>query len=97
MATFLFRDENKAAFINGANNLFKDNDLNFEISKDDLIDAPSPDKVEFTVYVTDDPQTTDVLKNAEKSKYFSFPFREIDLKEVIAESKKKSRSKKSKK
>ncbi len=97
MATFLFRDANKAAFINGANKLFKDNELNFEISQDDLIDTPSPDKVEFTIYVTDDPQTADVLKNAEKSKYFSFPFRKIDMKEMVSESKKANKAKKSKK
>ena len=87
MATYLFRDANKAAFVNGANNLFKDNGLNREISSTDLLDA-MPGKAEFTFYITDDPQEDDILKNAEKTKYFSFPFRAIDLQEVIKESKK---------
>ncbi len=96
MATFLFRDANKAAFVNGANKLFKDNNIEVEVSDADLLDTPSPDKVEFTLYVSDEPQIVDVLQNAEKTKYFSFPFREIDLKEAIKESK-KSVKRKSKK
>ena len=95
MATFLFRDANKAAFVNGANKLFKDNGLDREIATTDLLDA-MPGKAEFTFYIPNDPQEDDILKNAEKNKYFDFPFREIDLKEVIKESKKPI-SKKSKK
>jgi len=96
MATFLFRDANKAAFVNGANKLFKDNGIDLEVSQNDLLDTPSADKAEFTLYVSDEPQIVDVLQNAEKNKYFSFPFREIDLKEAIIESKKpvKRKSKK---
>ena len=96
MATFLFRDANKAAFVNGANKLFKDNGIDLEVSQNDLLDTPSADKAEFTLYVSDEPQIVDVLQNAEKNKYFSFPFREIDLKEAIKESKKpvKRKSKK---
>ena len=96
MATFLFRDANKAAFVNGANKLFKDNSIDLEVSQNDLLDTPSADKAEFTLYVSDEPQIVDILKNAEKNKYFSFPFREIDLKEAIKESKKpvKRKSKK---
>jgi hypothetical protein len=96
MATFLFRDANKAAFVNGANKLFKDNGIDLEVSQNDLLDTPSADKAEFTLYVSDEPQIVDILKNAENDKYFSFPFREIDLKEAIKESKKpvKRKSKK---
>jgi hypothetical protein len=96
MATYLFRDANKAAFVNGINTLFKDNGLNREISSTDLLDA-LPGKAEFTFFITDDPQEDDILKNAEKTKYFSFPFRAIDLKEMVAESKKLQSKKKSKK
>jgi hypothetical protein len=90
MATYLFKDANKAAFVNGVNTLFKDNGLDYEISSTDLLDA-MPEKAEFTFYITDDPQEDDILKNAEKTKYFTFPFRAIDLQEVIKESKKKSK------
>jgi hypothetical protein len=93
MATYLFKDANKAAFVNGVNNLFKDNGLNREISSTDLLDA-LPGKAEFTFYITDDPQEDDILKNAEKTKYFTFPFRAIDLQEIIKESKKGKKSKK---
>jgi hypothetical protein len=96
MATYLFKDANKAAFVNGVNNLFKDNGLDREISSIDLLDA-MPGKAEFTLYITDDPQEDDILKNAEKIKYFSFPFRAIDLQEMIAESKKLQSKKKYKK
>ena len=87
MATYLFKDANKAAFVNGVNNLFKDNGLDREIYSTDLLDA-MPGKAEFTFYITDDPQEDDILKNAENKKYFSFPFRSIDLQEMIRESKK---------
>ena len=87
MATYLFKDANKAAFVNGVNTLFKDNGLDREISSTDLLDA-MPGKAEFTFFITDDPQEDDILKDAEKNKYFSFPFRAIDLKEMIKESKK---------
>jgi hypothetical protein len=94
MATYLFKDANKAAFVNGINTLFKDNGLDYEISTTDLLDA-LPGKAEFTFYITDDPTEDDILKNAEKIKYFKFPFKSIDLKEVIKESKKlKKKSKK---
>jgi hypothetical protein len=95
MATYLFKDANKAAFVNGVNNLFKDNGLDREISSTDLLDA-MPGKAEFTFYITDDPQEDDILKNAEKDGYFKFPFRAIDLQEIIKESKKpiKRKSKK---
>ena len=96
MATYLFKDANKAAFVNGVNNLFKDNGLDREIDSTDLLDA-MPGKAEFTFFITDDPQEDDILKNAEKTKYFSFPFRAIDLKEMVAESKKFAPKRKSKK
>jgi hypothetical protein len=89
MATFLFHDSNKAAFINGLNKLLKDNSIDYKISKRDVIDTPSPAKAEFTMYVSDEPQVIDILKQAMKSKHFDFAFKEIDLKEVIAKSKKK--------
>jgi hypothetical protein len=94
MATYLFKDANKAAFVNGVNNLFKDNGLDRELSSTDLLDA-MPEKAEFTFYITDDPQEDDILKKAEKDGYFKFPFRAIDLQEMIKESKKfKNKSKK---
>ncbi len=93
MATYLFRDANKAAFVNGVNTLFKDNGLDREIDSTDLLDA-MPGKTDFTFFITDDPQEDDILKNAEKTKYFSFPFRAIDLKEMIKESKKLSKKSK---
>ena len=95
MATYLFKVANKAAFVNGVNNLFKDNGLDREVSSTDLLDA-MPGKAEFTFYITDDPQEDDILKNAEKDGYFKFPFRAIDLQEIIKESKKpiKRKSKK---
>jgi hypothetical protein len=93
MATYLFKDANKAAFVNGVNTLFKDNGLDYEISTTDLLDA-LPGKVEFTFYITDDPTEDDILKDAEKKKYFTFPFRSIDLQEVIKESQKGKKSKK---
>jgi hypothetical protein len=96
MATYLFKDANKAAFVNGVNTLFKDNGLDHEISSTDLLDA-MPGKAEFTFYITDDPQEDDILKNAEKTKYFTFPFRAIDLQEMIKESQKLQLKKKSKK
>lgn len=93
MATYLFKDANKAAFVNGVNTLFKDNGLDREIDSTDLLDS-MPGKAEFTFFITDDPQEDDILQNAEKTKYFSFPFRSIDLKEVIKESKKLSKKSK---
>jgi len=95
MATYLFKDANKAAFVNGVNNLFKDNGLDREIDSTDLLDA-MPGKDQFTFFITDDPQEDDILKNAEKNGYFKFPFRAIDLQEIIKESKKpiKRKSKK---
>jgi hypothetical protein len=93
MATYLFRDANKAAFVNGANNLFKDNGLNREISTTDLLDA-LPGKAEFTFYIPMDIQEDDILKDAEKKGYFKFAFRAIDLKEMIKESKKLSKKSK---
>lgn len=96
MATYLFKDANKAAFVNGVNTLFKDNGLDREIDSTDLLDA-LPGKAEFTFFITDDPQVDDILKDAEKTKYFSFPFRAIDLQEMIKESKKFAPKKKTKK
>ena len=87
MATYLFKDANKAAFVNGANNLFKDNGLNREISTTDLLDA-LPGKTEFTFYIPTDTQEDDILKDAEKKGYFKFSFKSIDLQEMIKESKK---------
>ena len=87
MATYLFKDANKAAFVNGANNLFKDNGLNREISTTDLLDA-LPGKAEFTFYIPTDTQEDDILKDAEKKGYFKFTFKSIDLQEMIKESKK---------
>lgn len=87
MATFLFHDSNKAAFINGLNKLLKDNSIDYKISKRDVIDTPSADKAKFTIYVSDEPQVVDILKQAEKSKHFDFAFKEIDLKEIINKSK----------
>jgi hypothetical protein len=87
MATFLFHDSNKAAFINGVNKLLKDNSIDYKISKRDVIDTPSPAKAQFTLYVSDEPQVVDILKQAEKSKHFDFSFKEIDLKEIINKSK----------
>lgn len=96
MATYLFKDANKAAFVNGVNNLFKDNGLDREIDSTDLLDA-MPGKADFTFFITDDPQEDDILKGAEKNGYFKFPFRAIDLQEMIKESKKLAPKKKSKK
>ena len=96
MATYLFRDANKAAFVNGANNLFKDNGLDREISTTDLFDA-LPGKAEFTFYIPTDVQEDDILKDAEKKGYFKFAFKSIDLQEMIKESKKLQPKKKSKK
>ena len=96
MATYLFKDANKAAFVNGANNLFKDNGLDREISSTDLLDA-LPGKAEFTFYIPTDVQEDDILKDAEKKGYFKFSFKSIDLQEMIAESKKLQSKKKSKK
>jgi hypothetical protein len=87
MATFLFHDSNKAAFINGLNKLLKDNSIDYKISKRDVIDTPSAAKAQFTLYVSDEPQVVDILKQAVKSKHFDFTFKEIDLKEVITKSK----------
>lgn len=91
MATYLFRDANKAAFINGMNALFANNSLEREISSDDLINTPSVDKVEFTLFITEDPQEISILDQAIKNKHFGFPLRQIDLKSIIKESKKKSK------
>ena len=93
MATYLFKDANKAAFINGVNTLFKDNGLNYEIDSTDLLDA-MPGKAEFTFFITDSPQEDDILKNAEKTKYFTCPFRSIELATIIKESQKGKKSKK---
>ena len=89
MATYLFRDDNKAAFVNGMNALFSDNSLDREISSADLIDTPSADKTEFTLFITDDPQEISILDNAIKDKHFGFPLRQIDLKSMVKESLKK--------
>lgn len=95
MATYLFKDANKAAFINGVNTLFKENGLNQEISTTDLLDV-IPGKVEFTFFITDDIQEDDILKNAEKTNYFKFPFKSVDLSKMIKESKKLILKKKTK-
>jgi hypothetical protein len=93
MATYLFKDANKAAFVNGVNTLFKDNGLDYEIDSTHLLDA-LPGKAEFTFFITDDPTENEILKNAENKNYFNFQFKEIDLKEVIKESKMGKKSKK---
>ena len=89
MATYLFRDENKAAFVNGINSLFSDNSLDRNVSSSDLIDTPSADKAEFTLFITEDPQEISIIDNAIKDKHFNFPLRQIDLKSMIKESLKK--------
>lgn len=88
MATYLFRDANKAAFINGANSLFKSNNLENSVSEDDLLDTP-PNKAEFTLFVTEDPQEIAVLNQAIEKKHFSFPIKDVDLTKMIKESRKK--------
>jgi hypothetical protein len=92
MATYLFRDENKAAFVNGMNALFSENSLNRSISSSDLIDTPSAGKAEFTLFITDDSQEISILDNAIKTKHFGFPLRQVDLKSMIKESKKLSKA-----
>lgn len=89
MATYLFRDENKAAFVNGMNALFSENSLEREISSADLIDTPNAGKTEFTLFITEDPQEISILDNAIKTKHFNFPLRQIDLKSMVKESLKK--------
>ena len=89
MATYLFRDENKAAFVNGLNSLFSKNNLEREIFSNDLIDTPSADKTEFTLFITDDPQEISILDQAINDKHFGFPLRQIDLKSIVKESKRK--------
>ena len=91
MATYLFRDANKAAFTNGINALFTDNKLEREISSEDLIDTPSAGKSEFTLFITDDPQEISILDQAINDKHFGFPLRQIDLKSIVKESKRKSK------
>ena len=88
MATYLFRDANKAAFVNGANSLFKSNSLENTVSEDDLLDTP-PNKAEFTLFVTEDPQEISVLNQAIADKHFSFPIKDVDLMKMIKESRKK--------
>jgi hypothetical protein len=90
MATYLFRDENKAAFINGANSLFSKNGLEHEVSQADLLDTP-PNKIEFTLFITEDPQEIAVIDQAIKDKHFNFPLKSIDLKSMVKESKSKSK------
>jgi hypothetical protein len=92
MATYLFRDENKAAFVNGLNSLFSENKLEREISSNDLIDTPSADKTEFTLFITDDPQEISILDQAIKAKHFKFPLRQIDLKSIVKESKRNKKT-----
>lgn len=89
MATYLFRDANKAAFTNGLNALFANNKLEREISSNDLIDTPSAGKPEFTLFITDDPQEISIVDQAIKDKHFGFPLRQIDLKSIVKESKRK--------
>ncbi len=91
MATYLFRDANKAAFINGMNALFADNSLERDISSDDLIDTPNAGKAEFTLFITDDPQEISIIDQAINDKHFGFPLRQIDLKSMIKELKKTSK------
>ncbi len=90
MATYLFKDENKAAFINGVNSLFSINGLEHEISQTDLLNTP-PKKPEFTLFVTDDQKEIDVLDQAINDKHFKFPLKTIDLKSMVKESKKTSK------
>jgi hypothetical protein len=92
MATYLFKDENKAAFVNGANSLFSKNGLEHEISQADLLDTP-PNKAEFTLFVTEDPQEISVIDQAIADKHFGFPLRSIDLKSMVKESQKSSKKK----
>ena len=92
MATYLFRDENKAAFVNGLNSLFSKNNLEREISSNDLIDTPSADKTEFTLFITDDSQEISILDQAINAKHFSFPLRQIYLKSIVKESKRKKKT-----
>lgn len=93
MATYLLHDENKAAFINGFNSLLKKNNVENNISSTDLIDTPSAAKVEFTLFITEDPQEISILNQAIKDKYFSFAVKEIDLKSMVKESLKASKRK----
>jgi hypothetical protein len=92
MATYLFKDENKAAFVNGVNSLFSKNGLEQEISQADLLDTP-PNKAEFTLFVTEDPQQISIMDQAIKDKHFGFPLRQIDLKSMVKESQKYSKKK----
>jgi hypothetical protein len=90
MATYLFRDANKAAFINGVNSLFSKNKLTNLVSDSDLLDTP-PNKQEFTLFVTEDPQEISVIDQAIEDKHFGFAIKNVDLTKMIRESKKKNR------
>lgn len=80
--TFLFKDENRAAFENGANKLFKENDLpDMKVNSKGMMNYPKDDN-EFTVYVTTDPVEVKILQQAEKDKHFNFPFKHINMKEI---------------
>jgi len=92
MATYLFKDENKAAFINGVNSLFSQNGLEQEVSQANLLDTP-PNKAEFTLYITEDPQEISIIDQAIVDKHFGFPLRQIDLKSMVKESQKFSKKK----
>jgi hypothetical protein len=92
MTTYLFSDKNKAAFTNGINKLFTNNDLNYEISSTDLIN-PSPSKTESTLYVTMDDKEVEIMDNAIKSKYFKFPIKKVNIKNMNNESKNKFKKK----
>jgi rRNA maturation protein Rpf1 len=54
------------------------------------LDTP-PNKQEFTLFVTEDPQEISVLDQAIENKHFSFAIKNVDLTKMIRESKKKNR------
>ena len=86
MTSYLFHDKNKAAFLNGVNSLFKKNSLSRTISSEDIINAPSPAKAEFTLYSPLDDKEAGIIDYAIKSRHFGFQIKKINLTSIMKES-----------
>ena len=86
MTSYLFHDKNKAAFLNGINSLFKKNALKTIVSSQDIINAPSADKAEFTLYTPISEKEAEIIDYAIKSKHFKFEIKKVNLNSIVKES-----------
>ena len=86
MTSYLFKDTNKAAFINGLNSLFDEYDKP-KVETRHLLNYP-PGKLDYTLYNTNDDREVEIIDQAISDNHFDFSVKKIDLKDMVNESRK---------